>query len=157
MKEYLVVNCGYTPRLNRHVKEMKYKPLFIAGGLEPVLHECDISEFKNLVSLFNKSNGFIPEDIKYGAIVFKYTEGFNGMEVIRQLCEFNHCGYFFLDDYYFEDEDEEKVKKRLMMDEDLDNFVKGNSEYYHGTLYEVKILVKDDVKIKFLRFDTESG
>jgi hypothetical protein len=183
---YLVINCGYTSRLIKHVDKMIIKPIFIYDPIwnkyndtEPMIQfeGCEYEDIKKVV------NGCKEKNLSYeGTIVFKYQQGVNIVNLVKSLQKYQHCGFFFIDDRYgnsmledctkeeYEKEydikltDEEFKEKRLkfenmreIKDLDLDHFVRKNEEYYYGTLYEVEIIQKDDYKITYLEFDTESG
>lgn len=159
MTYYLIVNCGYTARLVKHVRKMIPKPIFIWDNLQGDGLYC-YQDPEEAVKL-SKIVGY---EIKSGTICFKYDnpEEFDIIETIKMLQGFRHCAFFYIDDTYGWDEDEDgEDTRRMITNEDLKSFDNkqqfGGDEYYCGTLYKCKHIEKDDMNITFMTFDTESG
>ena len=152
-QNYLIINCGYTSRLIDKVDEMETKPIFIydrVWGDGLTKYDCTDAEIDMLIDLH--------DIVTDGTIVFRYSENeqINIVETVKMLQRFEHCGFFYIDQYYGEDVDDEDLRREIV-DADLVNFVYHSDEYYYGTLFEVKMTDLPNYKVIRLDFDSESG
>jgi len=155
MDNYLIVNCGYTSRLLNDTENLEKICLIYIWD---ELWGSEGATFYNgcKQKTLDMLNGEMSERLNSGTIGFRYNDedDFSIISCVQDIISKNHCAFFMIEDRYGE---EDENKSDMITDEDIDNFEERKDKFYCGTLYQVSVVKKPCLTIRYLKFDTESG